>query len=121
MLTHKDEDFTNVQECMKEKSVENSRMSFMIRCEMVLEIEGNFKDKFKRKGGMEATYCKECKEIETQGHCTTCPEWENICSGLNVGKIEYMVTFFRWLLKIEGQNWPTLSCTEDLLVPVEIH
>ena len=50
MLTHKDENFTNVQKYMKEKSMENSRMSFMIRCEMVLEIEGNLKTNLSGKG-----------------------------------------------------------------------
>ena len=35
---------------MKEKSVENSRMAIRIRCEMVKEVNGNFKDKHSRKG-----------------------------------------------------------------------
>ena len=67
----------------------------MIQYEMVPEIKGNCKDKFKLKGEMEATYCKECKEIETQSHCITCPQWTDIRSGLDVKKIEDMVTFFR--------------------------
>ena len=45
MLKHNDEDFGEVQEYMRIKSVDYCRMAFRIRCEMVPEIKGNFKDK----------------------------------------------------------------------------
>ena len=81
MLQHKDDDFTEVQEYMKGKSIENCRMSFKIRCEMVQDIKGNFKDKFRRKGGEEALSCKVCGDIESQSYCLVCHQWRDINSG----------------------------------------
>ena len=80
MMSHKDEDFTEVQDYMKGKSVENVRVAFRIRCEMVQEIRGNYKDKYKRNGGEAAVLCPECpaQEIETQSHCLVCLKWEDI-------------------------------------------
>ena len=37
---------------MKGKSVDKCRMAFRIRCEMVKEIKGNYKDKYRRMGGV---------------------------------------------------------------------
>ena len=98
MLQHKDDDFTEVQEYMKGKSIENCRMSFKIRCEMVQDIMGNFKDKFRRKGGEEALSCKVCGDIESQSHCVVCPQWQDIRSGLKVDKLSDLVIFFQRLL-----------------------
>ena len=42
MKSHKDENFREVQGYMKGKSVENCRMAFRIRCEMVEDIRDNF-------------------------------------------------------------------------------
>ena len=98
MLQHKDDDFTEVQEYMKGKSIENCRMSFKIRCEMVQDIKGNFKDKFRRKGGEEALSCKVCGDIESQSHCVVCPQWQDIRSGLDVDKLSDLVIFFQKLL-----------------------
>ena len=61
MMSHKDEDFTDVQAYMKGKSVENICVAFRIRCEMV---QGT-------------VLCPECpaQEMETQSHCIVCPRW----------------------------------------------
>ena len=101
MMKHKDEDFAQIQEYMKGKSVENVRVAFRIRCEMVKEIRGNYKDKYKRKGGEAALLCQECpaQELETQGHCLVCPRWEDIRRGMDLTNIEDMVVFFQKLLK----------------------
>ena len=73
-------------------------MAFRIRCEMVPDIKGNYKDKYRRKGGEEAFLCKDCLEIESQSHCVICPKWDNIRDGLQLMKMDDLVTFFQRLL-----------------------
>ena len=46
----KDEDFTELQEYINEKSIANSRMSFKIRSQMVSDIPGNFKNRYRKRG-----------------------------------------------------------------------
>ena len=101
MMKHKEDDFTQVQSYMNGKVVSNCRMAFRIRCEMVNEVKGNHKDKYRRKGGEEALKCEDChsNQIQTQTHCLTCPHWEDIRKGLEIDKIEGMVTFFQRMLK----------------------
>ena len=43
----KGEDFRKTQEYFLDKSIENGRMSFHIRTQMLKEIPGNFKNKFR--------------------------------------------------------------------------
>ena len=76
-------------------------MAFRIRCEMVNDIKGNFKDKYRKKGGEEALKCDDCNQdqVQTQSHCLVCPHWEELRIGLDLGKIEGMVIFFQRLLK----------------------
>ena len=97
----KHNDFSKVQKYLTGKSIENTRMAFKIRCEMVEEIKGNFKDKFKRQGGEEALICQDCdtREIQTQSHCLVCPKWEDIREGLELDRIEDMVKFFQRILR----------------------
>ena len=95
------EDFRKVQDYFHDKSVENSRMAFRIRTEMVKEIPGNFKNKYRVRGTLnEGLICLECQEqaVMTQSHCITCPAWTEIRSGLDLSKISDMVVFFRKLL-----------------------
>ena len=98
MMQYKDDDFSNPQEYMNEKSVENTHMAFRIRCEMVPDIKGNFLDKFRRKG--ETLECSDCpsKDAQTQSHCCVCPSWEKLRHGLQLDRIDDMVTFFQRLL-----------------------
>ena len=49
-MKHKDDNFKTEQSYILSKSVEQCRMAFRIRCEMVDEIKGNFKDKYRRRG-----------------------------------------------------------------------
>ena len=100
MMKHKEDDITDVQSYLKGKSVDNARMAFRIRSEMVKDIRGNFKDKFKRNGGEAALQCQECLSgiLETQSHCLICPKWKDIRNGLELDKIEGMVVFFQRLL-----------------------
>ena len=46
----KNDDFTKVQEYFDDKSVANGRMAFKVRSQMVPEIPGNFKNRYKVKG-----------------------------------------------------------------------
>jgi hypothetical protein len=97
----KNEDFKEVQKYFSEKSVENTRMAFKIRTQMVPEIPGNFKNKYRVKGTeTEGLVCSECEEgeIMTQSHCLTCSAWADIREGLDMTDIKDLVTFFRKLL-----------------------
>ena len=96
----KNENFREVQEYFKDKSIENSRMAFKVRCKMVPDIPGNFSSKYKKQGeqGLVCAYCQE-GEIMSQSHCLECPAWEDLREGLELSKISDMVKFFRNLLK----------------------
>ena len=62
MKSLKDDNFRDVQGYMKGKSVENCRMALRIRCEMG-DTRGNYKDKYRRKGGETAVLCQECSSV----------------------------------------------------------
>jgi hypothetical protein len=96
----KDEDFTSVQEYFSDKSVESSRMTFRVRCHMVKDIPGNFKEKYKKKGedGLICSYCQD-RQVMTQSHCMVCPAWEKLRSGLDLTNIRDLATFFSKLLE----------------------
>ena len=98
----KDDDFREVQDYFKDKSVENVRLGFHIRTEMVDKIQGNFKNKFRVKGTVsDGLICTECLqgEILTQSHCLSCPAWDGIREGLDVNRISDLVNFLRRLLQ----------------------
>ena len=101
MMQHKSDNFNTVQNYMKGKSIINCRMALRIRCQMVNEIKGNFKDKYRRKGGEEALLCEDCDSdtIQTQSHCLECPHWEEIRSGMDLSNMDNLVTFFQRLLR----------------------
>ena len=44
--------------------------------------------------------------METQSHCVTCPKWQDIRMGLDMNKIEDLVTFFQRFLteKVKGRT-----------------
>ena len=102
----KDGDFRKVQDYLFGKSIDNTRMAFKIRCEMVEEIKGNFKDKYKRQGGEEALICQDCDcgDVQTQSHCLVCPKWNDIRTGLELDRIDDMVKFFQQLLRERMDN-----------------
>ena len=100
MMRHKHDNFKSVQNYMKGKSIINCRMAFRIRCELVKEIKGNFKDKYRRRGGDQALICEDCdsEEIQTQNHCLECPYWEDFRRGSDLTKIEDLVEYFKKML-----------------------
>ena len=96
----KDEDFRTVQDYFSDKSVESVRMGFKVRSQMVPEIPGNFKNKYKHagEGGLKCKYCDE-GAIMTQSHCVVCPAWGELRRGLDMTDIRDLVKFFRKLLE----------------------
>ena len=82
----KEDDLSEVQPYFKDKSVENVRMAFKIRTEMVTEIPGNYKNKYRVKGTENGLNCLECDEdvIWTHSHCLTCLAWPEIREGLEL-------------------------------------
>ena len=106
MEKYKDDDFQDVQPYMKGKSVDNIRMCFRVRCEMVNDIKGNFKSKYTRHGGEAALVCDNCdlSVNETQAHCLVCTRWETIRLGLDLTKIDDLATFFQRLLMERGKK-----------------
>ena len=97
----KGDDFTEVQEYFNDKSVANGRMAFKVRSQMVPDIPGNFKNRYRVKGTTsEGLMCDHCQEGEilTQSHCISCSAWSNLRDGLDLTCITDMVTFFRKLL-----------------------
>ena len=87
------EDFLEVQEYFTDKSLENGRTAFKIRTQMLEDIPGNFKNKFKN----ECEYC-DLNEIMSQSHCLTCTAWTDIRKNLDMTRIEDLVTFFKRML-----------------------
>ena len=101
MMKHKGDNFGTVQDYMKGKSIQNCRMAFRIRCELVKDIKGNFKDMYRKKGGEKELLCEDCDSntIQTQSHCMECPQWVELRRGLEMSKIEDVVVFFQQMLK----------------------
>ena len=92
----KDDNFTEVQSYFKEKSIETTRMAFRVRCKMVKDIPGNFKQKYKKEG----LTCKYCNggDVMSQSHCVECPACSDLREGLDLMNILDMVKFFQKLL-----------------------
>ena len=77
-------------------------MAFKVQSQMVPEIPGNFKNRYRVKGTTsEGLLCDQCQEGEilTQSHCISCSDWSNLREGLDLISIKDMVTFFRKLLE----------------------
>ena len=92
-----------MQGYFEDKSVDNGRMAFKIRTQMLPGIPGNFKNKYKKKDdqnpdkGLLCDFCQD-EEILSQSHCAVCPAWEEQRRGLNLSKVEDLVIFFRKML-----------------------
>ena len=69
----KAEDFMETQQHFMDKSIENGRMSFQIRTQMLKDIPGNFKNKFRN--NKEKLECQHCpaQQVLNQSHCMECP------------------------------------------------
>ena len=74
-------------------------MSFELRTQMLEDISGNFKNKFKNNKKKLKCQCFPEVDIMTQSHCVECPELKGLRKGLNLSQIEDLVKFFRKLMQ----------------------
>ena len=100
------DNFTEIQNYFLGKSIENGRVSFKIRSQMLENIPGNLKNKFKDQ--KEKLICRHCQteQVMTQSHCLECTAWVDIKKDLK---------FFQRLLleraKPEGSEQSGPHCT----------
>ena len=65
----KNYDFGEKQKYFNSKSIENGRMAFRIPSQMLDDIPGNFKNKFRNdKDKLKCHHCK-ADQVMTQSHC----------------------------------------------------
>ena len=94
----KHEDFSEAQKYLQDKSIENGRTAFKLRSQMLENIPGNFKNKYKNnKEKLKCHYCDMDQEM-TQSHCLECSAWDGIKKDLDVTNINDLVKFFQRLL-----------------------
>ena len=86
----RNQDFSIPQKYLEEKSVDNARLAFRARSNMIKSIKGNFKNSFK-----DDLRCVKCSaETETQKHVLKCKGWEEQWRDLNTDMIKDQVIFF---------------------------
>merc|ERR1712059_53471 len=92
----KDEDFRDLPEYFDWKSLDDARMAFRIRSEMVNDVKANFKNKYKN-----YISCDKCnmKKNEDQAHTMTCRGWEIERKGLDLNIMMDAVIFFKSVVK----------------------
>ena len=61
MRQHSADNFKDVKEYLKGKSVENCCMAFRIRCDMVKEVKGNYMDKYRRRRIVKTLIATRCR------------------------------------------------------------
>ena len=100
----KNDDLSKVQEYFKNRSIESARISFKLRSQMLENIPGNFKNKFKK--DEEKLKCHHCNlgEMMTQSHCVECTAWVDLKKDLDLSKIDDLVKFFQRLLIERGKG-----------------
>ena len=108
----KHEDMRELPDYMKEKGIEKSRMAFRVITKMVKTIKMNFKNSHKHN-----LLCDRCdlREDETQCHTMACPGWKEQRAGLDLSRLDDMVTFLTRILqdKDMGRTGENLSWGED--------
>ena len=98
---------------MRFTSIKKARMAFRFRCQMVKNIPGNFKNKFrlnkKTKNsddnddeGLNCSYSRQ--GIMTQAHCLICPAWAKFRDGVDIDSMDGLVTFFQNLMEEREQK-----------------
>ena len=73
-------------------------------------FKDNFRSKYRQKErgeedsdpGLQCGDCLAPDTRDTQAHCLICPAWEQVRTGLDLGDIEDLVTYFRRVL--EGRS-----------------
>ena len=94
----KNDDFREKQDYFNCKSIENGRMAFRIRSQMLDEIPGNYKNKYRI--DKDKLKCRHCTsdQVMTQSHCLDCSAWTQIRKDLDLTNIDDFVKFFRRML-----------------------
>ena len=93
------------QDYMHFTSLNNARLAFRIKSQMVDKIPCNFKKKYSKRNNPtnrdEGLYCPHCEngELYTQKHVLSCLRWIELRKDLNMNSIKDLVTFFKRLLK----------------------
>ena len=69
---------------------------------MVDEIPANFKNRYKKEEDLICQFCPQ-KHTFDQSHTIVCPAWEEQRAGLDLTKIDDLVTFFQKMLSEKGK------------------
>ena len=89
----KNNHFRGLQDYFHDKNLANARLKFKIRTKMVEKVPANFKNRyFYNEGGVN---CSSCKVELTQNHLTLCPARAVMREGLDMRKMDDVVTYFR--------------------------
>ena len=100
----KHDNFRQIQGYFNDKNLSNARLKFKICAQMVDNIPGNFKNKYKY--NEEGLNCSECKVEFTQYHRTIFPARSKLREGLNMNSIDDVVTYFRrYLMTEKKEHW----------------
>ena len=86
------EDFGQTKEYMKNKALEECRVQFRIRTNM-LQLKGNMKGSFK--DDLTCLGCEQAGTNENQNHVMICTGYENLRSGLNFDEDRDLVLYFQ--------------------------
>ena len=94
----KHEDFREAQKYFQDKSIENGRTAFKVRSQMLENIPGNFKNKYRNENEkLKCHYCDIDQDM-TQSHCLSCSAWGEIRKDLDLTDINDLVKYFQRLL-----------------------
>ena len=89
----KNDNFRGLQDYFHDKNLANARLKFKIRTKMVEKVPANFKNRyFYNEAGVN---CSSCKVELTQNHLTLCPARAVMREGLDMGKFDDIVTYFK--------------------------
>jgi hypothetical protein len=95
----KEDNFRQIQDYFNDKNLSNARLKFKIRSQMVEDIPGNLKNKYKY--NEEGLNCVQCRVEFTQAHFTICPARKKMREGLDMNLLDDAVIYFRRYLMIE--------------------
>ena len=90
---NKDDSFRGLPEYFHDRNLSNARMKFKIRTKMVENVPVNFKNRYRyTEIGLN---CVHCNVELSQNHLVICPERSNMRQGLDMSKLDDLVTYFR--------------------------
>ena len=93
-------------------SLNNARIVFRIKSQMVNEIPCNFKKKYSKRNNSrdqnDGLYCPHCQngQLFMQKHVLSCLKWTELRRDLNMNSINDLVIFFKRLLEEKEKMEP---------------